>query len=80
MPEDISGWDPELQALAAKYDPATVKAAFAVANHIGKTGYPGIYFMPKAELNVERTIRPTAWSKTDSALRKELRSKGFQVR
>jgi hypothetical protein len=80
MTEDIAHWDPELQTLAAQYGPATVKAAFAVANDLEQNGYPGIFYMEKAEQKVDNTIRPTAWSKTDSALRKELRSKGFQVR
>lgn len=72
-----TGDNPEIAKMVAEYDFETVQAAFRIAQHIGDQGYPGINFTGKAERELHRNKGRVTWSKLNSHMKKELRSKNL---
>ena len=54
--DDIDWREPELAALAERYDDATVMAALNIAQHIEKHGIEGIFFREKGEAHLEQLL------------------------
>lgn len=70
---NIENWEPEVRAMAESHGTATTIAAFAIAEHIKKEGYPGINFTGETEGYIRGLGTMIVRNKIEKHLRKQLR-------
>lgn len=74
---NVSNWDEELQALAAKYEPSMIVTSFAIQKHLEDEGYPGIGFMETTESYLQQVGPPIVKAKVEAAMRRKMRESGL---
>lgn len=67
--------NPEIQAMIDEYGEATVRAAFAIAQSIGREGIEGIDFIGAAEGRIRQYKYMTTRSKVESHMQRAARKR-----